>query len=135
MMTMASSSASTTTLRNVSHKIVKVHIPHQHTSVDIKWRARQSILDLALENELLSHHIEGACSGTMACCTCHVYLDDKTFEALGGEPEGTEQDMLDIAFEPHKTSRLGCQVKLNEALMELDEIILTIPSSANNHWD
>ena len=135
MMTMASSSASTTTLRNVSHKIVKVHIPHQHTSIDFKWRARQSILDLSLENELLSHHIEGACSGTMACCTCHVYLDDKTFEALGGEPEGTEQDMLDIASEPHKTSRLGCQVKLNEALMELDEIILTIPSSANNHWD
>ena len=64
-----------------------------------------------------------------------VYLDVKTFEALGGEPEGTEQDMLDIAFEPHKTSRLGCHVKLNEALMELDEIILTIPSSANNHWD
>ena len=32
-----------------------------------------------------------------------VYLDVKTFEALGGEPEGTEQDMLDIAFEPYKT--------------------------------
>jgi ferredoxin, 2Fe-2S len=71
----------------------------------------------------------------MACYTCHVYLDNKAFDSLG-EPDANERDLLDMVFEPRDASRLGCQVKLTEALTDLDEIIVTIPNGwANNVWD
>ncbi|MCA9582597.1 MAG: 2Fe-2S iron-sulfur cluster binding domain-containing protein [Myxococcales bacterium] len=49
------------------------------------------------------------CGGVCACSTCHVYvtagLDDLT------EAEDEELDILEKAFDPRSTSRLGCQKK------------------------
>ena len=36
----------------------------------------------------------------------------------------TEQDMLDMAFEPNKQSRLSCQIVVNE---DLDGLVVKIP--------
>jgi ferredoxin len=116
-------------------KIITFDIPHLELSFEIKWRARQSILDIAGRDEVSSQHIEGACSGSMACYTCHFYLDNKAFDSLG-ESDAIEHDLLDMLFDPRDASRLGCQVKLTEALMDLDEIIVTIQNGwANNVWD
>lgn len=41
--------------------------------------------------------LEGACEGSLACSTCHVYLEAAVFEALE-EPGDDENDMLDLAF-------------------------------------
>ena len=49
----------------------------------------------------------------MSCSTCHIILDPDSFKKLG-PPCEAECDMLDLAFEPTDTSRLGCQVKVKE---------------------
>lgn len=54
----------------------------------------KSVLEIAHANEI---DLEGACEGSLACSTCHVYLDQKTFESLD-EPCDDENDMLDLAF-------------------------------------
>ena len=56
----------------------------------------------------------GACEGTLACSTCHVYFDAATYAKIEADdpPTDEELDMLDLAFEPSDTSRLCCQVIL-----------------------
>lgn len=54
----------------------------------------KSILEIAHANDI---DLEGACEGSLACSTCHVYLDQKTFDSLE-EPCDDENDMLDLAF-------------------------------------
>lgn len=66
----------------------------------------------------------------MSCATCHVILDPVTYEKLG-PPSVAELDMLDLAFEPTETSRLGCQVKMRP---DVDGMTVSIPSGVNNFW-
>uniref|UniRef100_A0A8C4R9T7 2Fe-2S ferredoxin-type domain-containing protein n=1 Tax=Eptatretus burgeri TaxID=7764 RepID=A0A8C4R9T7_EPTBU len=53
----------------------------------------------------------GACEGTLACTTCHVYLPTEAYERMC-QPTEDELDMLDLAVGLAETSRLGCQVVL-----------------------
>ncbi|EPY36082.1 hypothetical protein STCU_00764 [Strigomonas culicis] len=55
--------------------------------------------------------MEGACAGSCACSTCHVYLEEEAMD-LFEEPSDDENDMIDQAFFPEPTSRLGCQLHL-----------------------
>ena len=41
--------------------------------------AGQSLLDVFREHDI---QVEGACDGSCACSTCHVYLDDDSFARL-----------------------------------------------------
>lgn len=66
-------------------------------------------------------------------------MDPETFEALE-PPTEAELDMLDLAFEVQETSsRLGCQVKFNHLLEKKlspeHEIVVSLPSGVNNHWE
>ncbi|CAJ1965905.1 unnamed protein product [Cylindrotheca closterium] len=79
----------------------------------------------------LGEYIECACAGIMACSTCHVIVDDQWFEKVG-KPCEAEQDMLDLAYSPRDTSRLGCQIVLDE---KLDGLVVKIPKGANNLMD
>lgn len=54
----------------------------------------RSLLEVAHANDI---ELEGACEGSLACSTCHVYLDDDSFAKLE-EPCDDENDMLDLAF-------------------------------------
>ena len=81
--------------------------------------------------ELLREYIECACSGVMACSTCHVVVDGADFDKVG-EPCDAELDMLDLAFDPQPTSRLGCQLTLSR---DLDGLRLAIPDDAHNLMD
>ena len=54
------------------------------------------------ENILLVAHanhidLEGACECSLACSTCHVYIDEDHFVQLP-EPVEEEEDMLDLAY-------------------------------------
>jgi ferredoxin len=63
--------------------------------------------------------LEGTCEGAMACSTCHVIVAASDFPKLG--PLSVhEEDMLD--FTPHvtPTSRLACQVVLDETVGVLE---------------
>ena len=74
--------------------------------------------------------LEGACECSVACSTCHVILDDDTFDSLP-EASEDEDDMLDLAFGLTPTSRLGCQVIITE---EMDGIEVTLPAATRNMY-
>ena len=84
-----------------------------------------SILEVAHKNGI---DLEGACEGSLACSTCHVIVDKEFFDKLS-EPTEEEEDMLDLAFGLTHTSRLGCQIIVNDSL---DGIKLKIPSGTRN---
>ena len=79
-----------------------------------------SILEVAREHDI---NIEGACEGSLACATCHVIVEPDQFDLLP-EISEDEEDMLDLAFDLTRTSRLGCQIRITEAL---DGLTVTLP--------
>ncbi len=86
-----------------------------------------SIMQIAVENGLKG--IEGACGGSMACATCHVYIHPDWTDrvvAQDNDQSEEEEDMLDLAFHVEETSRLGCQVKITKAL---DGLIVALPGT------
>ena len=87
-----------------------------------------SLRDVAEHGEdegarLLAEHLECACSGVMACSTCHVYVDEAWLAAVGA-PSDAEEDMLDLAYQPRDNSRLACQLVLRP---ELDGMRILLP--------
>ena len=67
--------------------------------------------------------IDADCGGSMACATCHVCVEEKWLNKLPKPDEG-EIDMIDMAFEPKKNSRLSCQLIVTE---EMDGLEVTTP--------
>lgn len=84
-----------------------------------------SVLDVGQRNGI---DLEGACEGCMACSTCHVIVDEDWFEKLDPASED-EKDMLDLAFDLARTSRLGCQIQLTD---NLDGLVVSLPSEHRN---
>jgi len=84
-----------------------------------------SVLEVAHKNAV---SLEGACEGSLACSTCHVIVDPAFYDMLTVATEG-EEDMLDLAFGLTHTSRLGCQIKMTDAL---DGLIVSVPSATRN---
>ena len=82
-----------------------------------------SLMEVARDNDL---GIEGTCGGSISCCTCHIIVDPEWFKIVG-PPNPDEEDMLDLAVELEKTSRLGCQIEVNE---NLDGLIVKIPQES-----
>ena len=79
----------------------------------------QSILEVALKNDINLHH---NCGGVCACSTCHIYVQQ------GGdfleELSDKEEDFIDRAVSPRINSRLGCQCVLQDGD---GEISVTLP--------
>jgi 2Fe-2S ferredoxin len=84
-----------------------------------------SVLEIAHRNDV---DIEGACEGSLACSTCHVIVEPDWIELLK-EASEDEEDMLDLAFDLTKTSRLGCQIVITE---ELDGLTVRLPAATRN---
>jgi ferredoxin len=79
----------------------------------------------------LGESIECACAGIMACSTCHVVIDPEWFDKVG-EASEAEQDMLDLAYAPRASSRLACQIVLEDSM---DGMVIRLPRGANNLMD
>ena len=60
----------------------------------------------------------------MACATCHVYVEEKWLNKLI-KAEEAEIDMIDMAYEPKKNSRLSCQLIVSE---DLDGLVVYTPA-------
>mmetsp|Transcript_27417 Transcript_27417/g.81708 ORF Transcript_27417/g.81708 Transcript_27417/m.81708 type:complete len:182 (-) Transcript_27417:59-604(-) len=75
-----------------------------------------SVLEAAHMNEV---DLEGACEASLACSTCHVIVPQDVYDAI---PEATEkeEDLLDLAPCLTPTSRLACQVVVNEDLQGVE---------------
>ncbi len=84
-----------------------------------------SVLEIAHKHDI---DVEGACEGSLACSTCHVIVDPAWFGKLA-KPTEDEEDMLDLAFGLEKTSRLGCQIVMTDAL---DGLVVRLPSAVRN---
>jgi len=80
-----------------------------------------TVMEGAVQNNIPG--IDADCGGSMACATCHVYVNNEWLNKIS-EAEEAEQDMIDMAFEPKKNSRLSCQLTVSE---ELDGLIVTTP--------
>ena len=57
--------------------------------------------------------VEGTCGGLALCASCQVYVES---DHELHQPEDAELDMLDQAFHVQPNSRLGCQIRITEAL-------------------
>jgi 2Fe-2S ferredoxin len=79
------------------------------TPVEAEIFEGESILDVALDNEVNLHHNCGAVCG---CSTCHVYIQEG--EDLFPDMSDREEEYVDRARNPRFNSRLACQCKLTE---------------------
>ena len=70
-----------------------------------------SVLEIAHRHNV---DIEGACEGSLACATCHVVVDPRWADKLAAPTEDEEE----------KTSRLGCQIVMTDAL---DGLVVRLP--------
>ena len=84
-----------------------------------------SVMEGAIQNNIPG--IDADCGGGMACATCHVYVKEEWLNKLD-KPEDAEQDMIDMAFQPQKNSRLSCQITVTE---NLDGLTVTTPEKQN----
>ena len=98
------------------------YIDHEGNSKTIEVENGLSVMEGAIQNNIPG--IDADCGGSMACATCHVYVGDKWFDKIPKAVDA-EIDMIDMAFEPKKNSRLSCQLIVSE---ELDGLVVTTPT-------
>ena len=98
------------------------YIEHNGKEHEINVSNGLSVMEGAIQNNISG--IDADCGGGMACATCHVYVDEKWFSKLV-KKESAEEDMLDMAYEPKKFSRLSCQITVEDSL---DGLVVKMPS-------
>ena len=95
---------------------------HQGNSKTIDVDNGLSVMEGAIQKEIPG--IDADCGGSMACATCHVYVRDEWINKIS-KPEDAEIDMIDMAYEPKKNSRLSCQIIVSD---ELEGLVVTTPA-------
>ncbi len=110
-------------LHNYIKSMAKItYITHDNQNHTVEVQNGLSVMEGAVQNDIPG--IDADCGGGMACATCHVYINDEWFDKIPLKEDG-EEDMLDMAFEPKKNSRLSCQIIVSD---ELDGLTVNIPS-------
>ena len=97
------------------------YIEHNGTSHEVEVPNGLTVMEGAVQNNIPG--IDADCGGSCACATCHVYVDEKWFDKLP-KKENAEEDMLDMASEPNKFSRLSCQITVED---NLDGLVVKMP--------
>tara|TARA_Y100000758_G_scaffold190530_1_gene135763 strand:- start:90 stop:410 length:321 start_codon:yes stop_codon:yes gene_type:complete len=97
------------------------YIEHKGKSHTIDVANGLSVMEGAIQNNIPG--IDADCGGSMACATCHVYVKEEWFDKLP-KKEDREEDMIDMAYEPNKFSRLSCQLIVSD---ELDGLVVKLP--------
>ena len=102
------------------------YIDNEGNSKTIDVENGLSVMEGAIQNNIPG--IDADCGGSMACATCHVYVEEKWLNKLP-KAEDAEVDMIDMAFEPKKNSRLSCQLIVSD---ELNGLTVTTPSKQSS---
>ena len=97
------------------------YIDYQDNSKTIDVENGLTVMEGAIQNDIPG--IDADCGGSMACATCHVYVEEKWLDKIP-KAEEAEVDMIDMAFEPKKNSRLSCQIIISD---EIDGLVVTTP--------
>ena len=82
-------------------------------SVEVQAEPGQTLMEAALGADV--EGILAECGGGCSCATCHIILDDRWFEKLGG-PNPLESGMLEFSEHSGDRSRLSCQIDVSDAL-------------------
>jgi ferredoxin, 2Fe-2S len=98
------------------------YISHVGKKNTVEVAVGLSVMEGAIQNNI--EGIDADCGGSMACATCHVYVSENWFNKMD-KPQDAEQDMVDMAYEPKKNSRLSCQIIVSD---ELDGLEVTTPT-------
>ena len=114
-------------LRIIVYRTVNITFvdPKNNIKKQVKAPIGEHLLAVAHANDI---DLEGACEASLACSTCHVYIQDEYFEKLP-DPEEEEEDMLDLAYGLAHNSRLGCQVIVSK---DLEGCTVTLPRATRN---
>jgi ferredoxin len=108
---------------------IPVHfILKDNTVIDTLAREGEIALRLAQRHDI---PMEGACEASLACTTCHCYVEDEKHWDLLPEATDTEEDLLDQAPFLDVNSRLGCQIIITK---ELSGIRLRLPRATKNFY-
>ena len=97
------------------------YVEHSGKSHTIQVQNGLTVMEGAVQNNIPG--IDADCGGSMACATCHVYVKEEWFNKLLKKEDG-EEDMLDMAYEPNKFSRLSCQLTVSD---ELEGLVVNLP--------
>ncbi|KAG0722838.1 Adrenodoxin-like protein, mitochondrial [Chionoecetes opilio] len=103
------------------------YVDRNDNKIQVRGKIGDNVMYLAHRYNI---ELEGACEASLACSTCHVYVDNEYTDCLD-EPLEEEEDMLDLAVFLKDNSRLGCQIILTK---ELDGMTLTLPSATRNFY-
>ncbi len=98
-----------------------IYKDYQGNSKTIEVEKGLSVMEGAIQNDIPG--IDADCGGAMACSTCHVYVEENWFNKIL-KAEDAEVDMIDMAYEPKKNSRLSCQIIVSD---ELDGLEIATP--------
>ena len=98
------------------------YITHDNQKHIVEVQNGLTVMEGAVQNDVPG--IDADCGGGMACATCHVYVKEEWLDKLPAKEDG-EEDMLDMAFETKKNSRLSCQIVVSD---DLDGLTVNIPS-------
>ena len=98
------------------------YVEHSGKSHTIEVQNGLTVMEGAVQNNIPG--IDADCGGSMACATCHVYVKEEWFNKLPKKEDG-EEDMLDMAYEPNKFSRLSCQLTVSN---ELEGLVVNLPA-------
>ena len=91
-----------------------------HRKVDAK--SGVSIMHAAIMANIRG--IEAECGGACACATCHVYISPPPGLSLPAPSEDETEMLENVAAERKSTSRLACQITLDDTMNGLS---ITIP--------
>ena len=97
------------------------YVEHNGKSHSLNVDSGLTVMEGAVQNNIPG--IDADCGGGMACATCHVYVKDEWFDKINKKSEG-EDDMIDQAYEPKKSSRLSCQIQVSP---EIDGLEVHLP--------
>ena len=94
---------------NSTKEIIKFYVLDRDKKINIEGKKGEKLLDICRKYNI---NLIGACEGGCACSTCHVILEKEVYNKLP-PPSEKEEDILDGAPELTPTSRLSCQILID----------------------
>lgn len=96
-------------------------------NVTVEVEPGTTILEAAQSAEDQGVTMGSSCGGVAACSSCHCQLE-KGGDSVE-EPSDREEDILDKAFDVRPSSRLGCQVEVED-----DDIEVMVTEESIKAW-
>lgn len=98
-----------------------IYVTADGAEISVDVEKGSDLMRTAIDNGVAG--IIGECGGSLACATCHVFVDEDFLDRLD-KPSDIEDEMLNYAeVERRSNSRLSCQIVMDE---KLDGIRLTV---------